>query len=75
MEKKFEAVLLLCLVGIAAMHTEKADATSDDQKFKECYDTCHKECFKDGKGNGYTFCEMKCDADCATKEIKAKLMG
>uniref|UniRef100_O24172 Major pollen allergen Ole e 6 n=2 Tax=Olea europaea TaxID=4146 RepID=ALL6_OLEEU len=43
----------------------------DEAQFKECYDTCHKEC--SDKGNGFTFCEMKCDTDCSVKDVKEKL--
>ncbi|KAL3517072.1 hypothetical protein ACH5RR_023974 [Cinchona calisaya] len=71
---KIVAVFLMCMVAIAAVHIHKAEATTE-QQFSECYHTCHKECFQDGKANGYTFCEMKCDADCASKELKAKLLG
>ena len=69
MAKKFVAALLLCMVAIAAVHILKAEAV-DENQFRDCYSTCHKECFNDGSGNGFTFCEMKCDADCAGKEIK-----
>ncbi|KAF3436270.1 hypothetical protein FNV43_RR23362 [Rhamnella rubrinervis] len=53
---------------VAALDVREANA--DDvfsAKYKECFNSCEKEC-KDG-GQGYTFCEMKCDADCGAKEI------
>ncbi|KAL2535421.1 AAI domain-containing protein [Forsythia ovata] len=47
------------------MQIHKAEAT--EEEFKECYNTCHKECSE--QGNGYTFCEIKCDTDCGIKEV------
>ncbi|KAL3536895.1 hypothetical protein ACH5RR_000261 [Cinchona calisaya] len=72
---KLVAVFLMFMVVVAAVHIHKAEATADTQQFKDCYNNCHKECFQDGKANGYTFCEMKCDADCASNEIKVKFLG
>lgn len=67
--KKVVAVFLMCMFVMTAMHANKAEARAIDQ-YKNCFDTCFNECFQDGKGNGYTFCEMKCDDDCGVKEIK-----
>ncbi|CAI9107798.1 OLC1v1007245C1 [Oldenlandia corymbosa var. corymbosa] len=72
MAKQFVAVLILCIVVAATVQIEKTQAEGVEEKFKECYDNCHKSCFNQN-GNGYTFCEMKCDADCGEKQIKASL--
>lgn len=66
MAKKLVAVFLMCLFVMATFHVHEAEA--DEAQFKECYDTCHKEC--SDKGNGFTFCEMKCDTDCSVKDVK-----
>ncbi|PSS06417.1 Major pollen allergen Ole e like [Actinidia chinensis var. chinensis] len=68
MAQKFVAVFLMCMVIAAAMHVREAEAIGE--VYKTCYEGCHKECLS---GNGFTFCEMKCDTDCAAKESAAKV--
>jgi hypothetical protein len=71
MANKFVAVFLMCIVVVAAFSIHEAKAGEyDDEKFKACFNTCHKEC--SDEGNGYTFCEMKCDTDCGNKEAAGK---
>lgn len=69
MAKKINvAVFLLCIVVVAtAINCVNAQDETPEQK--SCYEECEKEC--EGEGNGYTFCEMKCDATCATGELKS----
>ncbi|OWM66856.1 major pollen allergen Ole e 6-like [Punica granatum] len=66
---KLVAVFLVCIVFGAALNAEKAAAV--DEKFKSCFDNCLSECLADNRG--YTFCEMRCDADCSEKEFMDKL--
>ncbi|CAL5432989.1 unnamed protein product [Camellia sinensis] len=65
MGKQFIAVFVMCMVVVAAMQVREADAAMGDV-YKECYAQCTKDCNAE---NGYTFCEMKCDAQCGTKEV------
>ncbi|CAK7327090.1 unnamed protein product [Dovyalis caffra] len=67
MANKVAALLVLCLVLVAAVELPKAAA----DQFGSCFSTCEQECRSGGKGQ--TFCEMKCDTDCFDKEIGAKL--
>lgn len=62
MGKNIAAVFILCIVMVAALHVGEA-FTAD---YKDCFKKCEKECLDEGQG--YTFCEMKCDAECAAKE-------
>ncbi|OIT38407.1 PREDICTED: major pollen allergen Ole e 6-like [Nicotiana attenuata] len=66
--KKVVAVFVMCMVVLSAVHVQVAEA---DEIFKRCFDNCQKECADEG--HGYTFCEMKCDADCGMMELKAKI--
>ncbi|XP_038692229.1 major pollen allergen Ole e 6-like isoform X2 [Tripterygium wilfordii] len=68
---KLFAVFVMCIVVVAAMQLRQVEAAETDFKFKDCFNTCEKECIDGGQGN--TFCEMKCDADCGTKEVADKL--
>lgn len=72
MAKKFVAVLLLCIVVVAAtMCVQQAHAGDDGQRYKTCFESCEKECKAGGATNSH--CEVKCDEDCMTKEAAAKL--
>ncbi|XVE73097.1 hypothetical protein DITRI_Ditri11bG0090400 [Diplodiscus trichospermus] len=62
--------VLVCIVLVAAT-TCVQQAQADDGRFKSCFENCEKECLDGGQGS--TFCEMKCDADCGAKEAAAKL--
>ncbi|GFY98809.1 hypothetical protein Acr_13g0002100 [Actinidia rufa] len=64
MAGKMVAVFLMCVVVVAAMHVQEAEAMGE--VFKPCYEECQKDC--QASGNGNTFCEMKCDTDCSLKE-------
>lgn len=66
MGKNLAAVFIMCIVVVAALHVSEAFIAD----YKDCFNNCEKEC-KD-EGQGYTFCEMKCDADCAAKEAAGK---
>lgn len=70
MAKKLIAMLVMFMVVMAA--NNKAAEAGDLDEYKDCFDTCHKNCFQDGNGQGYTFCEMKCDTECGAKEVKGK---
>ncbi|WMV36228.1 hypothetical protein MTR67_029613 [Solanum verrucosum] len=63
--EKLVAVFLMCMV----VFTVVCEAT--EEEYKDCYHTCHDEC-TDKQGQGYTFCEMKCDADCSKKDFVAQ---
>ncbi|KAG6759333.1 hypothetical protein NC652_025321 [Populus alba x Populus x berolinensis] len=67
MAYKVAALLVLCLVLVAAVELPKA---AGDQ-FGSCFNTCEQQCKADGQGQ--TFCEMKCDTDCFDKEVAGKL--
>ncbi|KAK2998372.1 hypothetical protein RJ639_010140 [Escallonia herrerae] len=69
MAKKLVAVFLMCIVVLAAVHVNAQN--SAEEEYKSCFTDCQKGC--EGEGHGYTFCEMKCDSDCGTQELKAKL--
>ncbi|CAK9151100.1 unnamed protein product [Ilex paraguariensis] len=69
MAKKLVAVFLMCIVVLAAVHVH--EVVADEEVYKSCYAPCHQDC--SSEGNGYTFCEMKCDGDCGAKELQAKL--
>ncbi|KAK2647061.1 hypothetical protein Ddye_022256 [Dipteronia dyeriana] len=69
MAKFAAALLVLCLVFVAAVQVPQVQATD---VYGDCLRGCLKECMKH---NGYTFCEMKCDTDCFNKEIEAKLLS
>ncbi|KAK6940789.1 Pollen allergen ole e 6 [Dillenia turbinata] len=69
MARKLVAVFLVCIVVVAAM--QFTDALNADEKFRSCFNTCEEECKAHGEGN--SFCEMKCDADCTAKEVADKL--
>lgn len=66
-KNKVVAVFVMCIVVVASMHVREANADAFSTKYKECFNNCEKECKNEGQG--YTFCEMKCDADCGAKEI------
>ncbi|KAI8522930.1 hypothetical protein RHMOL_Rhmol13G0035200 [Rhododendron molle] len=66
---KFVAVLLMCMAVMAAVQVQEAQAIGE--VYKTCYGGCHNDCVT--SGNGSTFCEMKCDTDCAAKEAAAKV--
>ncbi|KAH7573817.1 hypothetical protein ACOSQ2_007982 [Xanthoceras sorbifolium] len=68
MAKFVAALLVLCLVFVAAVQVPEVQATRD--VYGECLPECLKGCEKD---NGYTFCEMKCDTDCFNNDIASKL--
>ncbi|KAL5782655.1 hypothetical protein ACOSP7_007684 [Xanthoceras sorbifolium] len=68
MAKFAAALLVLCLVFVAAVQVPEVQATRD--VYGECLPECLKGCEKD---NGYTFCEMKCDTDCFNNDIASKL--
>ncbi|KAL9352871.1 hypothetical protein Peur_055551 [Populus x canadensis] len=67
MAYKVAALLVLCLVLVAAVELPKAAA----DKFGSCFNTCEQQCKADGQGQ--TFCEMKCDTDCFDEEVAGKL--
>ncbi|KAF5736885.1 hypothetical protein HS088_TW14G01040 [Tripterygium wilfordii] len=67
MANKLAALLVLCLVLVAAVGVPKANA----DEFADCFNSCEKECKTEG--NGHTTCEMKCDTDCSDKAFAAKL--
>ena len=67
MAYKVAALLVLCLVLVAAVELPKAAA----DQFGSCFNTCEQQCKADGQGQ--TFCEMKCDADCLAKQTFGKL--
>lgn len=65
---KVVAVFVACFLVVAALQV--CEAGLEDKfsaRYKECFNNCEDQCKKDGQG--YTFCEMKCDADCGAKEI------
>ncbi|KAL5852762.1 hypothetical protein ACOSQ3_007880 [Xanthoceras sorbifolium] len=64
------ALLVMCLVFVAAKipHVPKVEADVHG----DCFSPCLEKCDSDG-GQGYTFCEMKCDTDCFNKDVAAKL--
>ncbi|KAH7838527.1 hypothetical protein Vadar_027675 [Vaccinium darrowii] len=66
---KFVAVLLMCMAVMAAVQVQEAQALGE--VYKTCFAGCDNKC--KGSGNGATFCEMKCDTDCAAKESAAKV--
>nr|XP_023882402.1 major pollen allergen Ole e 6-like [Quercus suber]XP_023897053.1 major pollen allergen Ole e 6-like [Quercus suber] len=70
MANKFVAVFLMCIVAVAAFSLQAAKAAEEDM-FKGCFSKCHKGCLLNRNGN--SFCEMKCDNDCAEKELAEKL--
>ncbi|CAK7346553.1 unnamed protein product [Dovyalis caffra] len=43
-----------------------SEAGLADDQYVTCFNDCEDKCKSDG--NGYTFCEMKCDADCLAKQ-------
>lgn len=53
-------------------HGSRASAggPSPREVYKTCFAGCDNKC--KGSGNGATFCEMKCDTDCAAKESAGK---
>ncbi|KAI5580231.1 hypothetical protein POPTR_008G155600v4 [Populus trichocarpa] len=67
MTNKVAALLVLCLVLVAAVELPKAAADA----YGSCFNTCEQECRIGGQGQ--TFCEMKCDTDCFNKDVGAKL--
>ncbi|GKV48572.1 hypothetical protein SLEP1_g55372 [Rubroshorea leprosula] len=69
MANKFIVVFLLRIMVAVAMYVPAA-AVLDDDHFKSCFNTCHRESNSIGSGN--TSCEMKCDSDCEYKEAAAK---
>ncbi|XP_059664413.1 major pollen allergen Ole e 6-like [Cornus florida] len=72
MAKKLVTMLVMCIVVVAAFHVPEAEGWGEMLKdFKECYGPCKQECL-DG-GNGFTFCEMKCDTECGAKEFTDKI--
>lgn len=66
MAKKLFAVFVMCLIVLAAVNVATAHDYQGD--YQNCYKDCEKEC--EYEGNGYTFCEMKCDTNCAQLELK-----
>ncbi|XP_059302686.1 major pollen allergen Ole e 6-like [Lycium barbarum] len=66
--KKLVAVFLMCMVVLTAVSVSKVEAT--EEEYKDCYNTCHQECSQ--QGQGYTFCEVKCDEDCSRKDFVAQ---
>lgn len=66
MAKKLVALFVMCVVVVAALHAQEAEATADTDTFKNCFVNCQTDCHADG--NGYTFCEVKCDEECSAKE-------
>lgn len=69
MAQKFVAAFLICMVVLAAVQVQQTQAAAE--VYKACYKSCERDC--ESGGQGYTFCEMKCDTDCAAKEVAAKL--
>ena len=69
MASKLVAVFLLCIVAAAAMHLTEASPVDD--QYATCFNDCDDKC--KNEGNGYSFCEMKCDADCLAKQAFGKL--
>lgn len=70
MANKLVAVFLMCIVVAVALNVHAAEAATDE-KFKACFNTCHRECTADAHGS--TFCEIKCDGDCTAKEVAGTL--
>ncbi|KAF9682907.1 hypothetical protein SADUNF_Sadunf05G0156700 [Salix dunnii] len=64
MANKLVAVFLLSIVAAAAMHLTEASPVDD--QYATCFNGCDDKC--KSEGNGYSFCEMKCDADCLAKQ-------
>ncbi|OMO85648.1 Pollen allergen ole e 6 [Corchorus olitorius] len=79
MANKVVALLVMCLVVVAAVQLPSAsanehdgDATAhEDDNFSSCFKICHKDCTHAGAPN--TLCEMKCDGDCFNKGVKDQL--
>jgi energy-converting hydrogenase Eha subunit B len=64
------AVFLLCTVVAAAMHLSEASPV-DGTQYVTCFNDCEDKC--KSEGNGYSFCEMKCDTDCLAKQVLGRL--
>ncbi|KAE8676863.1 putative inactive purple acid phosphatase 29-like [Hibiscus syriacus] len=59
--------VLVCIV-LAAVSMRPV--VTDADRFNACFEDCHQKCEDDGHGEAY--CELKCDADCGTKEAATK---
>lgn len=72
MANKVAALLALCLVLVASVQLRETEATEATfPGYTSCFTSCHDECV--AAGNGFTHCEMKCDADCANQENQGKI--
>ncbi|KAJ6938766.1 hypothetical protein NC651_005259 [Populus alba x Populus x berolinensis] len=69
MANKLAAVFLMCIVAAATMHLTTANKVDD--QYAACFNDCEDKCKSEGNGN--SFCEVKCDADCVSKETLRKL--
>ena len=76
MAQKIVAVFLMCIVVLAVVRVqaEKEDHGEGPaaQAYKTCINDCEEKCR--AEGGGYTFCEMKCDEDCADEELKGTMI-
>lgn len=66
MANKIAALLVMCLVLVAAV-----EVTQATDVYGKCFTGCREECQLGGKGQ--TFCEMKCDTDCFDHEVAGKI--
>ncbi|OVA15520.1 Pollen allergen ole e 6 [Macleaya cordata] len=71
MAKKIVAMFVMCIVLVATLYVQETAAIDENMKayaeFKSCFNTCKPECIAEGKGN--SMCEIKCDSECAAKEV------
>lgn len=68
-KSQIPAVFLLCTVVAAAMHLSEASPVDD--QYVTCFNDCKDKC--KSEGNGYSFCEMKCDTDCLARQALGRL--
>lgn len=67
MAKNFVAVFLVCIVILSAFNLHDVEAANElDEKYKSCFNSCHKPCTEEGNGN--SLCEVKCDGECSAIE-------
>lgn len=65
--QKIIAVLLVCLVLVAAIHVAEGGLETKEKEYKKCLEDCETKCEKE---NSRSFCEQKCDEDCENLEDK-----
>lgn len=79
MANKFAALLVICIVFVAAVQLPTTNAAAapapapvpDPAPSAAFYTNCLAECVKncEKSGNGRTICEMRCDTDCFNKDL------